>query len=38
MNQSDEDSKLGGAAREAKERLDGRLRGHLNKEIRRYGS
>ncbi|KAI3781980.1 hypothetical protein L2E82_12009 [Cichorium intybus] len=33
-NQSDEDEKLGGAAKEAKERLDGRLRGHLNKEIR----
>ncbi|XP_023759950.1 probable E3 ubiquitin-protein ligase RHY1A [Lactuca sativa] len=38
VNQSDEDSKLGGAAREAKERLDGRLRGHLNKEIRRKKS
>ncbi|KAD3067956.1 hypothetical protein E3N88_35836 [Mikania micrantha] len=37
-NQSDEDKKLGGAAREAKERLDGRLRGHLKQEIRRQNS
>ncbi|KAK9055136.1 hypothetical protein SSX86_026218 [Deinandra increscens subsp. villosa] len=33
-----EDEKLGGAAREAKERLDGRLRGHLKQEIRKSRS
>lgn len=38
VNQSDEDEKLGGAAREAKERLDGRLRGHLKKDITRKTS
>ncbi|MFS7935204.1 hypothetical protein Hanom_Chr05g00400701 [Helianthus anomalus] len=37
-NQSDEDEKLGGAAREAKERLDGRLRGHLKQEIKRQNN
>ncbi|KAI7748701.1 hypothetical protein M8C21_004758, partial [Ambrosia artemisiifolia] len=37
VNQSDED-KLGGAAREAKERLDGRLRGHLKQDIKRQNS
>ncbi|XP_024961295.1 probable E3 ubiquitin-protein ligase RHY1A [Cynara cardunculus var. scolymus] len=38
-NQSDdEDDKLGGAAKEAKERLNGRLRGHLKSEIRRQNS
>ncbi|XP_024961296.1 uncharacterized protein LOC112501803 [Cynara cardunculus var. scolymus] len=37
-NQSDEDDNLGGAAREAKERLNGRLRGHLKSEIRRQKS
>ncbi|KAJ0749637.1 putative transcription factor C2H2 family [Helianthus annuus] len=35
VNRSDEDDKLGGAAREAKERLDGRLRGHLKQDIKR---
>ncbi|KAJ9548503.1 hypothetical protein OSB04_021046 [Centaurea solstitialis] len=35
---SDEDDNLGGAAREAKERLNGRLRGHLKSEIRRQNS
>ncbi|MFS7935201.1 hypothetical protein Hanom_Chr05g00400671 [Helianthus anomalus] len=38
VNQSDEDEKLGGAAREAKERLDGRLRGHLKQEIKRQNN
>lgn len=40
VNQSDEDDnyKLGGAAKEAKERLDGRLRGHLKQEIGRQNS
>ncbi|XP_076924815.1 uncharacterized protein LOC143587399 [Bidens hawaiensis] len=36
--QLDEDENLGGAAREAKERLDGRLRGHLKQEIKRQNS
>lgn len=34
----DDDDKLGGAAREARERLNGRLRGHLRSEIRRQNS
>ncbi|PWA40836.1 zinc finger, RING/FYVE/PHD-type [Artemisia annua] len=38
VNQLDDDDKLGGVAREAKERLDGRLRGHLKKEITRQSS
>ncbi|KAI3771782.1 hypothetical protein L6452_02950 [Arctium lappa] len=38
-NQSDDDDdKLGGAAREARERLNGRLRGHLKSESRRQNS
>nr|XP_043620562.1 probable E3 ubiquitin-protein ligase RHY1A [Erigeron canadensis] len=35
VNQLDDDYKLGGVAREAKERLDGRLRGHLKQDISR---
>ncbi|KAL4571428.1 hypothetical protein LXL04_018187 [Taraxacum kok-saghyz] len=38
VNQTEEDEKLGGVAREAKERLDGRLRGHLKKDITRKKS
>ncbi|KAI3771783.1 hypothetical protein L6452_02951 [Arctium lappa] len=37
-DQFDEDDKLGGRAKEAKERLNGRLRGHLKSEIRRQNS
>ncbi|XP_071724581.1 uncharacterized protein [Rutidosis leptorrhynchoides] len=38
VNQADEDDKLGGPAREAKERLDGRLRGNLKQEFTRQTS
>ncbi|KAL4571427.1 hypothetical protein LXL04_018186 [Taraxacum kok-saghyz] len=38
VNQSEEDEKLGGVAREAKERLDGRLRGYLKKDLTRKRS
>lgn len=36
VNQSDEDENLGGVARKAKERLDGRLRSHWKSDINRY--
>lgn len=36
LNQTDQDQRLGGAAREAKERLDERLRTHTNCDFKRY--